>query len=321
MADEEVWTTKGSSHARKSLSPRRLFKSSQDDLGHQSLFDPASFLTLYLPGSGNKPLDPLAVSAVHRTLVDTPAPTLAVHLTLVDMCLLGLQEQGNLKKGSLWLLTEPLDERYAIDILERYLCMKTLVIVTILAASNISESAKILAKWVRLADELERRLKNYFGFRCLASGLVSSPHLMNWNQLWYEVKGGYPDEWQLLNEAIPTVMKSGWKVEVATVPDVVPFALAKVNWDEEESRLWPISGAASVERCAAMSETFKKNGQVLRHIKCPDDLLLDLFRTEFHIRLFWGSNGVAEFPQNFKERHAKFARVLSALAAICSRQY
>jgi hypothetical protein len=33
-----------------------------------------------LPGTGNKPLDPLAVRAIHRTLVEMSAESLAAHL-------------------------------------------------------------------------------------------------------------------------------------------------------------------------------------------------------------------------------------------------
>ena len=51
-----------------------------------------------------------------------------------------------------------------------------------------------------------------------------------------------------------------------------------------------------------------------------EQLLLDLFRTEFHVKLLWGSgSGVLDFPANFEIRHAKFAKVISTLAAICTR--
>ena len=77
---------------RKSLSPNTLRAYSTQLVGEndKSLFDPQSFQTLYLPAGGNKPLDPMAVSAVHRTLVDTPANILAIHLTYLDLRFFGL---------------------------------------------------------------------------------------------------------------------------------------------------------------------------------------------------------------------------------------
>jgi len=48
--------------------------------------------------------------------------------------------------------------------------------------------------------------------------------------------------------------------------------------------------------------------------------MMDLFRTEFHIKLLWGSgSGVADFPKNFESRHCKFAKVVAALSAICTK--
>merc|ERR1711971_1145322 len=74
--------------------------------------------------------------------------------------------------------------------------------------------------------------------------------------------------------------------------------------------------------CAELTAVWKKNAQTaFRRINCSDDLLLDLFRTEFHVRLVWGTNGLADYPENFSERHAKFTKVLAALATICARQY
>ena len=95
---------------RKSLSPSMLqqqkknnqsatinhehekFDTNDDDV-MVSVFDPSHYVTLFLPGSNdkvNKPLDPMALSSVHRTLIDTPAPILALHLTQVDLDLFGL---------------------------------------------------------------------------------------------------------------------------------------------------------------------------------------------------------------------------------------
>ncbi len=115
------------------------------------------------------------------------------------------------------------------------------------------------------------------------------------------------------------------------MPNVLPYVIGKVNSDitrrgfEEVPNLSSDSSKDSLEqasKCATLTDVFRTNGQLaFRHINCYDDLLFDLFRTEFHIRLFWGTNGVAEYPHNFNTRHEKFQRVLSALAAICASQF
>ena len=40
----------------------------------------------------------------------------------------------------------------------------------------------------------------------------------------------------------------------------------------------------------------------------------DIFRTEFHMRLLWGSNGALASSE---ERHGKFEKVILAMANIC----
>ena len=347
MADDDqtVWMA-NEHHLRKSLSPSLLQSNSKDDPAAStastlttaattkervSLFDPANFHSLFLPGNGNKPLDALAVSAVHRTLVDTPAPILAVHLTKVDLWLFGLLDQEEatiIGKGNLWLLCEPFNTRFGTDILERYMCLRTLVVVTVLAASNIVESARVLAKWVRVADELNKRLKNYFGCHCIASGLIDS-HLMRWNQLWSELKEVHPDEWALMNGLHHCLDDPGVKLDAILVPNVVPYVTAKVKVAKGlpgSSNATFASGGliddVALQNCGELTAVWAKNAQTaFRHINCSDDLLLDLFRTEFHVRLFWGTNGLTDYPHNFINRHVKFAKVLAALATICARQY
>ena len=108
-----IWTT----NLRKSLSPSLLHRNETNsveldfttpqNITTSSKFDPEKFQTLFL-SSSNKPLDPMAVSAVHRTLVETPAPILAVHLTQIDLRLFGLNcSEKSRKKKNLWLLTDP----------------------------------------------------------------------------------------------------------------------------------------------------------------------------------------------------------------------
>ena len=105
-----------------------------------SQFDPANFQTLFLPGTGNKPLDPLAVRAIHRTLVEMSAESLAAHLAKTDLEFFGLSEAGDdgiessqgseletrSRLANLWLASE-VGRRLRQDVLDRCLCLRTLV--------------------------------------------------------------------------------------------------------------------------------------------------------------------------------------------------
>ena len=49
-----------------------------------------------------------------------------------------------------------------------------------------------------------------------------------------------------------------------------------------------------------------------------DGLLLDFFRTDYHIRLMWGNGKLASLsPSQSDERHSQFSKVLKTLADMC----
>ncbi len=109
-----------------------------------SQFDPANFQTLFLPGTGNKPLDPLAVRAIHRTLVEMSTESLAAHLTKTDLEFFGLSSDSsgdldslqssscpeNVLASSKFMILSFFSEsgrQYRQDALDRCLCLRTLV--------------------------------------------------------------------------------------------------------------------------------------------------------------------------------------------------
>ena len=49
-----------------------------------------------------------------------------------------------------------------------------------------------------------------------------------------------------------------------------------------------------------------------------DQVLLDFFKTEYHVRLLWGNGKLAALSANDSdERHVQFAKVLETLADMC----
>ena len=252
---------------RKSLSPNILQQQQQQQQkktpsatvnhGHEkfdndddmmvSVFDPTGFQSLFLPvssGKVNKPLDPMALSSVHRTLIDTPAPILALHLTQVDLDLFGLGRGRTTPPpsslttttsaaanagGSLKKLTIP--NQFHLDILDRYICLRTFVEVTVLAASNIGASAKVVAQWIRVAQETRKRLRNYFGFYAITVGLFS-PHLKCWTQLWSRMEEAHPEEWNLLNgpfkHKMQMMVTSNDLNGQASLPHLIPLVVTVV---------------------------------------------------------------------------------------------
>ena len=73
------------------------------------------------------------------------------------------------------------------DVLERSMCLKTFVMVTIFTAMNVKESAKVCSKWIRIATHLKTKLGNLFGFYNMLSGLTAN-QLIQWGDLWIYLK-------------------------------------------------------------------------------------------------------------------------------------
>ena len=155
--------------------------------------DPINFKSNLLHDSFNQSLDPRAINATKHILLTTSSSILALHLTKVDTNM--LLSTTNASKGLLILVEDkddiqPKEEarnNFISNILERCVCLKTFVVVTILTAMNVEESAKLFSKWIEIAFHLKQKLGNYFGFYNVLSGLTET-HLIQWGDLWICLK-------------------------------------------------------------------------------------------------------------------------------------
>lgn len=70
----------------------------------------------------------------------------------------------------------------------------------------------------------------------------------------------------------------------------------------------------AARRFADSMPTFRRNSEIVLSDAKVDDLLLDAFRTEFHLKFLWGSRGATV---DAEERHAKFDQVLTVMSEKC----
>lgn len=59
---------------------------------------------------------------------------------------------------------------------------------------------------------------------------------------------------------------------------------------------------------------YKRNSEIVLENVKYDDLMLDMFRTEFHMKFLWGSKGCHVAA---KERYSKFLQVLNVMSERC----
>ncbi len=115
----------------------------------RSVFDLDSFDPVLLPAE-NRPLDAAAVNTAVRLLLETPPKTLALYLAHVDADLLsiglnrrypGLPEDIS---SGLHLLTLVSGRQLREDVMERFLCLRLFVLVTVSAGQKTSAIDQLL---------------------------------------------------------------------------------------------------------------------------------------------------------------------------------
>ena len=98
--------------------------------------------------------------------------------------------------------------------------------------------------------------------------------------------------------------------------DLVLQSLTK-DTDDQLSPQYPSTSAYFIEKDI---QIFCSNTKKMMSNVAFDDTLLDLFRTEYHIRLHWGSQSrfILHYPDNSDEGHEEFEKVITTLFEMCS---
>lgn len=60
-----------------------------------------------------------------------------------------------------------------------------------------------------------------------------------------------------------------------------------------------------------LSATYQRNAEIVLDDARMDELTIDMFKTEFHLKFLWGSRGAFAKPQ---ERYSKFEEILTVMS-------
>jgi hypothetical protein len=74
----------------------------------------------------------------------------------------------------------------------------------------------------------------------------------------------------------------------------------------------------TARKFAETASMFRRNAEIVLGEAKLDDLLVDAFRTEFHLKFLWGSRGATVISS---DRHAKFLQVLTAMSEKCEPSF
>ncbi|XP_072421767.1 SH2 domain-containing protein 3C-like isoform X2 [Chiloscyllium punctatum] len=298
-----------------------------------SSFKPNGYQSILIP-SENKPLEMTVLKKVKELLAEEDPKTTAKHITKVDCTVARilavskeLQKQMGVSSG-LELLTLPHGHQLRLDLLERFNTMSIMMAVDILGCTGSTEErAALLHKTIQLAAELKSNMGNMFGFAAVMKAL-EMPQISRLEQTWMILRQRHTEGAILYEKKLKPFMKNmneGREVSPltnTTFPHVVPLITLLernvVNADNMEA--WEISesGVEVVMSHLEAARTIAHHGGLYRtnaELKLQgfqeNEQILEIFKTEFQMRLLWGSRGA---EGNQVERYEKFEKVLSALS-------
>ncbi|XP_021564863.1 SH2 domain-containing protein 3C, partial [Carlito syrichta] len=246
-----------------------------------SSFNPATFQSLLIP-KDNRPLEVGLLRKVKELLTEVDARTLARHVTKVD-CLvariLGVTKEMQTLMGVRWgmeLLTLPHGRQLRLDLLERFHTMSIMLAVDILGCTgSAKERAALLAG--RPSVGLSGRAPRFLGMAVSQRFVRFQAALISrLEQTWVTLRQRHTEGAILYEKKLKPFLKSLNEGKVA-----------------HHGGRYHTNAEAKLQGFQARPE------------------LLEVFSTEFQMRLLWGSQGASSSQA---QRYEKFDKVLTALS-------
>ncbi|XP_051242548.1 breast cancer anti-estrogen resistance protein 3 homolog isoform X2 [Dicentrarchus labrax] len=293
----------------------------------ESCFQLDHFKSLLLP-ENNRPLEPSVLLALKELFNRSNADTTALHMLSVDCQvarIVGVTDEQKRIMGvgsGLELVTLPHGHQLRQDLLERHHLIALGVAVDILGCTGtVSQRATVLHKLILLAQALKEHTSNLYSFSAVMKAL-EMPQIMRLEMTWRALRRNHTETAVLFEKKLKPFMKllnEGDDSVVdgpIAVPHLVPLLMAMEGEDpvEDSERgcqlLYDV--LQSARNAALHAQDYQQHAHSLLTggwELIPE--LLEAFRTEFALRLFWGQSGAAA---DRKERYEKFDKILCVLS-------
>ncbi|XP_073730180.1 SH2 domain-containing protein 3C [Misgurnus anguillicaudatus] len=298
-----------------------------------SSFKPGKYQSTLLPAE-NKPLEMSVLKKVKELLAEVDPKTAAKHITLADCTvarILGVTKEMQRMMGvssGLELLTLPHGHQLRLDLLERFYTMSIMMAVDLLGCTgSTDERAALLHKTIQLAAELKSNMGNMYGFAAVMRAL-ELPQISRLEQTWMTLRQRHTEGAILYEKKLKPFLKAindGKETCVlsnTSFPHVVPVLSlmergvaageALESWESVESGVDVVMSHLEAARTIAHhGGLYRTNAESKLQDFQERKEVLEIFCTEFQMRLLWGSRG-SEGSQT--ERYEKFDKVLTALS-------
>ncbi|NWU66763.1 BCAR3 protein, partial [Pterocles burchelli] len=302
-----------------------------------SSFKPNDFESKLLPPE-NKPLETSMLRRVKELFTSNNPKIIAQHILRMDCKVARILEVSEEMKrimgvnSGLELITLPYGHQLRLDLIERHNTMAIGIAVDILGCTgNLEDRAATLNKIIQVAVELKDSLGDLYAFSAIMKAL-EMPQVTRLEQTWTSLRHHYTQTAIMYEKQLKPFSKAlhegqdEWNSDTPQNNVTVPLLMPLVTLMErqgvvfEGTDLWESSDQsceimlkhlATARQIAQNAEVYSLAAEQMLEGFQPDEEMSEIFKTEFQMRLLWGSKG-AEVNQN--ERYDKFSQILTALS-------
>ncbi|XP_039928754.1 breast cancer anti-estrogen resistance protein 3 isoform X1 [Hirundo rustica] len=304
-----------------------------------SSFKPNDFESKLLPPE-NKPLETSMLRKVKELFTNNNPKIIAQHILRMDCKVARIVEVSEEMRrnmggtSGLELITLPYGHQLRLDLIERHNTMAIGIAVDILGCTgNVEDRAAALNRIIQVAVELKESLGDLYGFSAIMKAL-EMPQVSRLEQTWTALRHCYTQTAIMYEKQLKPACKAlhegqdEWTKTISAPQNIitVPLLMPLVTLMERQAvvfegmELWESSDQSgeimlrhlgTARLMAQHAETFRLTAERLLQGFQPDEELSEIFKTEFQMRLLWGSKGA---QVNQSERYEKFSRILTALS-------
>ncbi|XP_069808890.1 breast cancer anti-estrogen resistance protein 3 homolog [Dendropsophus ebraccatus] len=276
----------------------------------------------------NKPLEPQALRKLKEIISQRDCKESALHILREDCMVVriwGLTKEQQRSMGvqsGLELILLPYGQQLRRDLLERHHLLSLGIAVDILGCTGaVTERAHTLHRIICLASELKDFVGDLFAFSAVMKALML-PQVARLEQTWQMLRQTHTDSAITFHKQLKPALRdmdeclSDQSPTNIVVPYILPVLKALEGDDDwggavEEGcgRLLRVLQAA--RSYATNAEVYQSNADSKLSGFIPQPELSEAFKTEFSLRMFWGSKGATAEQA---ERYRKFDQILNVLS-------
>ncbi|KAM3864632.1 breast cancer anti-estrogen resistance protein 3 homolog [Diretmus argenteus] len=293
----------------------------------ESCFQLDQFESLLLP-ENNRPLEPSVLLTLKEIFNCSDAAATALHLLSVDCQvarIVGVTDEQRRIMGvrsGLELVTLPHGHQLRQDLLERHHLIALGVAVDILGCTGtVGQRAAVLNKVISLAQALKEQVHDLYSFSAVMKAL-EMPQIMRLEMTWRALRRSHTESAVLFEKTLKPFMNSLNEGDDSVVkgpvavPHLVPLLMVMEGEDPVENSERGCQLLFDVLQSARSAALHAPDYQQHAHSLLtggwePIPELLEAFRTEFAMRLFWGQSGAEADKQ---DRYDKFDKILCVLS-------